>query len=136
MSPGLLRPLPDQVLSAGEAALDLFFETWRVTAPEADAVHSRRLRLGALRLVQRVTAIGIEETRAGARTRLREARVELRRLGQAIGGAEGQRGSVGRWDELAASLGGELSQLNRALCSQESWLAGESPRPSTLDLRP
>jgi hypothetical protein len=136
MSPGLPRALPDQVLSAGEAALDLFFETWRITAPEADAVRSRRLRLGALRVVQRVTAIGLDETRAGARTRLREARVELRRLGQAGRGAEGQRGSVMRWEELATSLWTELSRLSRALCSQESWLAAESPRPSTLDPRP
>lgn len=140
MNSAAARRLPDQVLVAAETALDLFFETWRLAASEADPVRGRRLRLGALTLVQRVTAIGIEETRAGARARLREARVELRRLvnagGQRGSGAEGQGGrnceSI-RWAEVSTSLGRELSRLNQALCSPEPWPLTESPQPSSLD---
>ena len=127
-------------LAAGEAALDLFFETWRLSADDADSRHTRRLRLGALRVLQRVTAVGLEESRVMARLRLREARVELRRLVNAGGQADRRTGGricgVPRWNELAVAVGLELSRLNQELCSPEPWPAAHPTRPSTPDPRP
>jgi len=133
-----LRPMTAPCLSAGEAALDLFFETWRLTAEPADPVHSRRLRLGALQLVRRVTAIGMEETRVAARQRLREARVELRRLVQAAadGRKGGKAGGLSRWNELAVTVGVALSHLNQEFCSPGPWLPAQVPGPSTFDPQP
>jgi len=125
------RSLSDHGLDAAEAALDLFFETWRLAADSGDPVITRRLGLGALRVVQRVTAIGLEETRAGGRQRVREARVELRRLVQGGRGAVGQRGSVMRWDELVTLVGIELSRLNQVLCAPDLLIRDQSPRLST-----
>jgi hypothetical protein len=135
-----VRSLSGHGLDAAEAALDLFFETWRLAAGSGDPLLTRRLGLGALRVVQRVTAIGLEETRAGGRQRVREARVELRRLVNAVGqggrGAEGQTDTVRRWDALAASVGHELSRLNQVLCAPEAWIPAESARPLAFDHRP
>ena len=132
MTGGRTRMLTERGLDAGEAALDLFFETWRLSADDPDAPRGRRLRLGALRLLQLVTAVGLEESRIMGRVRLREARVELRRLEQAGGrrgsGAEGQRGTEIRWHELATTLGLELSRLSQALCTPEPW-----PKQTTID---
>ncbi len=147
MIAGRTRMLTERGLAAGEAALDLFFETWRLCVHDGDSSRARRLRLGALRLLQRVTAVGLEESRGMARVRLREARVELRRLVNAVGqggpkglpfgrgGAEGQTDSVRRWDALATSVGHELSRLNQVLCSPEPWMLPnpQSLRPLTFD---
>jgi len=139
MTAGRARMLPDRSLAAPETALDLFFEIWRLSTGDEDPSRARRRRLGALRLLQRVTAIGLEESRPMARARLREARVELRRLVQAMerggGGAEGQGASVCRGDELAASLGRELSRLSQALCTPEPLLGAEPPRTQAHDSR-
>jgi hypothetical protein len=128
------RQRPDWGLAAAEAALDLFFETWRLAAGLDDQSRTRRLGLGALRVLQQVTAIGLEETRAGARQRLREARVELRRLVQVVETDETDETDRRRcWGGLAASLGKELSRLNQVLCSQDPCTQVEPPQPSTLD---
>jgi hypothetical protein len=138
MTAGGGRELSVQGLAAAEAALDLFFETWRLAAGLGDPLRTRRLGMGALQVLQRVTAIGLEETRAGARQRLREARVELRRLVQAVEADEAVEADAAErrrcWGGLAALLGRELSRLNQELCSPEALPARGSPQPSIFDL--
>ena len=138
MIAGRTRMLTERGLAAGEAALDLFFETWRLCVHDGDSSRARRLRLGALRLLQRVTAVGLEESRGMARVRLREARVELRRLVQAVeqsaGGSGGWGGGEQRWQALTTAMGRELSRLNQSLCLPEPLVPGQAIRPSTFDL--